>query len=152
MKAKYIFARKNNLNFYIYNIKLTWFCNFETSWFKASFVLLKLLLRQPKYLGLARRVGLCFLVFVNMGPELVCGGGVRGGLARGIVDFKTLWEELSELGNAMSFNCTWDGTWEARINEVESNLFFGLLFFISRYLIGSVMGDKRVLVDLIVPC
>jgi hypothetical protein len=56
----------------------TWFCNFETSWFKSSFVFFKLSIRLLENPGLEERGGLGLLAYGDTDLELR--GGVAGGV------------------------------------------------------------------------
>lgn len=84
----------------------TWFCNFDTSWFKSSFVFFKLSIRLLENPGLLERGELGLLEYGDTDLELR--GGVDGG-AGAIASFKLFWMEPVELGNAISFICIIDG-------------------------------------------
>lgn len=132
---------------------LTWLSSFCTSWVKTSFDFLSLsitVLENPA------RGGLGLLEYGEAGLELTpgcgivacCGGGDTTEVGGIIIGHQPLFNPLNVLGNATSFSCVCDGTWEARTIE-ESVLAPGFPDLISRYLTASVEGENRTLEDLI---
>lgn len=122
----------------------TWFCNFDTSWVRMSFVFLRLSITLLENIGVADRGGLGLLEYGEVDLELGWGGVV-------ITGFKAFWSALNELGKAISFSCKRDGTWEALTIEGDSDLTPGFVDLTSRYLMGSIVGESRILEDFISP-